>query len=289
MLVTHAGFHVHGRGQCLAFSFLVCLMQTGNAQQQTDFGRDFDASKGVLFEDSRADSTHSAISPDGSVRVESEYRKIRIYSVEDKQLLHEFGTSDNTTAPRFNADGTKLFAAVCRGNLECASTIYQWDLRTGKSIRLGDCRGLVLDISTNTADDRVAAIASYGAIASVILFKQEGKWYGGEIVVFDIAAPDDKVRIFCELSEIPSPTDLLAEPASEESQLGENLQNTLEAANLKYLPRRVRLTPDGSKIIAVTSTGVVRVFDAQTGKPELLLSSHIKMDTGPVIRSEESK
>lgn len=288
MRVTHAGFQVHCRVHCLAISFLVCLLQTANAQQQTTIGKDFDASKGVLFEDSLPDSPHAAISPNGSVRAESEYKRIRIYSVEGNQLLHEFATSDNTTAPRFNADGTKLFAAVCRGNLGCVSTIYQWDLKTGKSTRLGECSGLVLDISTNAADDRIAAIASYGPIASMVLFDQENKWYGGEIVVFDTAKPDDKVRIFCELAGLPNPKELAGQ-TKDNNRLGENLQTIVAEANKKYLPIRLRLTPDGSQVIAVTSTGVVRVFDAQTGKPELLLSSHVKMDSAPVTLSEESK
>ena len=259
---------------------LVLFVQSANAQQTPAFDKGFDASKAVLFEDSPPDSLHSAMSPDGSMRAETEYKRIRVYAVDDNKLLHEFETSDHTTAPRFNANGTHLFAAVCRGNLGCESTIYAWDLKTGSRTRISECSGLVLDISTNTANDRYAAVTSYGPIFSMMLVDRKGTWYGGEIVVFDTDNPDDKVRIFCELAGLPSRNELAIQ-TDDNNQLGENLQAIWEKASAKYLPMHVRLTPDGSKVIAVTSTGVVRVFDAQTGKPELLFSSHIEMGLPP--------
>lgn len=273
MRIDHALYPRHFLVHCLVLlSVAVCLLQNADAQQLNTSNKEFDTSKGVLFEEATRDTIRSTVSPDGSMRAETEFKNISIYAVEDNQLLHTFETSGNTTAPEFTADGTKLVAAVCRGNLGCIATLYQWDLKTGTRTSLGECNGLVLDISTNAANERYAAVTSYGSIASMMLFDQAGKWYCGEIVVLDSAKPDDKVRIFCELSSVSSPKDLFADKTKDTHELGEEVQNVFMELSQKYLPTRVGLTPDGNKVVAVTSSGVVRVFDAQTGKPELLLS-----------------
>lgn len=256
-------------------STTVCVSQTSNAQERGNFDEGFDARMGVIFEDSAPSALNRASSPDGRLLAKSEYKKIRVYSVERNKLLHEFSTSGSTNSPLFTADGAKLIAAVCRGNLGCISTLYSWNLTTGARTRLGECSGMVLDICTDAKGKRLAVTTYYGPIFSQVLAKRESKWYGGEIVVFDKATPSASVRIFCELSGVPS----LKQFASEAKDMGDdrderiaNMKKSLANANRSCLPVRVGLTPDGEKVIGVTSTGVVRVFDAGTGKPELVLS-----------------
>jgi hypothetical protein len=58
-----------------------------------------------------------------------------------------------------------------------------------------------------------------------------------------------------------------------------SLAKRLADARRRCLPCRVGLTPDGSKVIAVTSTGVVKVLAAQTGRPELTLSGQARVGT----------
>ena len=262
------------------------------AQDRRGFDDGFDPRMAVIFEDSKPSPRNSAFSPDGRLRVETEFKKIRVYSVEENKLLHEFSTSGNTNSPLFTADGGRLAAAVCRGNLGCISTVYAWDLKTGARTRWGECSGYVLDICTDANGRRLAVTTYYGPIFSMVLADRQNKWIGGEIVVFDDAKPDASVRIFCELPGIPSWKQFAREAKTQgqdSDELKDNLDRRLTDANRRCLPVRVGLTPDGKKVIGVTSTGVVRVFNAETGKPELLLGSRSRFGSEVFGSGEKSE
>ena len=264
--------------------FLLNATQTGSAQSRRTFDEGFDPQMGVTFEESAPTALDKAISPDGRLRVETGYMKIRVY--EGDEVLHTFSTSGSTNAPLFSPDGTKLIAAVCRGNLGCISTLYSWDLKTGGSTILGECSGTVLDISTDESGKRLAMTTYYGQIFSQVLADRQGKWYGGELVIFDMAKPGDSVRVFCELSGVPSLKELAGE-AKDPDELAASIRKQLDDANRNNLPVRVGVTPDGDKVICVTSTGVTRVFDARTGKAIMALSSRNRV--GPKLFSSGAR
>jgi hypothetical protein len=251
------------------------------ARELHTFAGGFDSRRSVIFEDPAPSPLRKAISPDGKLRVEGEYKKISVYEVEENRLLHEFSISDHMESPLFSADGATLFAAVSEGNLGVNSTLYSWNLETGERTRWGKCSGMVLDIGTDAKGKRLAVTTYYMNLPTFVLATREDKWIGGEIVIFDTAKPDASVRIFCELPGIPhwkqlgnELEEIPKDPESEEfKNLFNNLWQQLADANRRCLPVRVGLTPDGDKVIGVTSTGVVRVFDTETGKPELVLSS----------------
>jgi len=187
--------------------------------------------------------------------------------------LHEFNTSGSSFSPTFSPDGSSLVVAVCRGNLGCISTLHAWNLDTGKHTRLGECSGMVLDMQFSQTGKHLAVVTYYGPIFSVVLSsKHNKKWYGGELVVLNTESPESAVRIFCELSGIPEYNEDSAK-GRDPNDVATEMYKHLDDANRRCLPVRVGLTADGSKVTAVTSTGVVRVFDARTGKPELSLSS----------------
>jgi hypothetical protein len=247
------------------------------AQERHTFDGGFDARRAVIFEDPAPSPLRKAISPDGKLRVEGEYKKISVYEVEENRLLHEFSISGRMESPLFSADGATLFAAVSEGNLGVISTLYSWNLDTGERTRWGECSGMVLDIGTDAKGKRLAVTTYYMNLPTFVLATREDKWIGGEIVVFDSTKPDASVRIFCELPGIPSWKHLTEEAHDkgiDSDELKANLYQRLADANRLCLPVRVGLTTDGDKVIGVTSTGIVRVFDAETGKPELVLSSH---------------
>ena len=262
------------------------------AQERQGFDKGFDPGMAVIFEAPKTSRRHEASSPDGRFRAETEYKKIRVYSVEGNKLLHEFSTSGNTNSPLFTADGAKLVAAVCRGNLGCISTAYSWDLKTGVRTRWGECSGYVWGICTDMKGERLAVSTYYGPIFSMVLADRQNKWIGGEIVIFDTAKPDASVRIFCELPGIPSLKQFAREAKAkgqDSDEFNDRLNKRLADANRRCLPVSVGLTPDGKKVIGVTSTGVVRVFDAETGKPELVLSGQSRFGSDVFGSGEESE
>ncbi len=75
-----------------------------DAQERRTFNEGLDPKKVVIFEDSAPalSSLHKAISPDGKLRAETMYKKVRVYSVGGEQLLHEFDTSDKMFSPHFS-------------------------------------------------------------------------------------------------------------------------------------------------------------------------------------------
>jgi hypothetical protein len=244
------------------------------AQEPDTF--EFDPRRAVIFEDPAPSPLRKAISPDGKLRVEGEYKKISVYEVEENRLLHEFEILGRAEAPQFSADGATLFAAVSEGNLGVNSTLYSWNLETGERTRWGECSGMVLDIGTDAKGKRLAVTTYYTNLPTFVLATREDKWIGGEIVIFDSAKPDTSLRFFCELPGIPSWKQLQEDAHNkgiDSAKLKTSLYQQLNDANRRHLPLRVGLTPEGDKVIGVTSTGVVRVFNAETGKPELVLSS----------------
>ena len=274
-------------GRILALNqfLLIALAATANtappvlAQESRTFDEGMDPKKVVSFEDSAPapDSLHKAISPDGKLRAETTYKKLRVYSVGGEQLLHEFDTSDNMFSPHFSADGKTIYAAVCEGNLASISTLYSWNLTTGNRTRWGECRGIVVEISSSSDGKRIAVTTSIGKLGMLALATREDRWIGGEIVVFDAGQPDSSVLILCELPGIHQEA---KEQGWDADKLNANLDQILADATRRCLPVRVGLTPDGKKVIAVTYTGNVRVFDAETGQPELTLNG--KGRGGPI-------
>ena len=262
------------------------IAPTVMAQERRTFDEGLDPKKVVIFEDSvpAPGSLHKAISPDGKLRAETTYKKVRVYSVGKEHLLHEFDTSDNMFSPHFSADGKTVYAAVCEGNLASISTVYSWNLTTGKRTRWGECRGIVLEISSDADGKRIAVTTSIGKLGMFALSQREGRWIGGEMVVFDADHLDSSVLILCELPGIPSWKQLGQEGKEkgwDADKLNAHLDQMLADATRRCLPVRVGLTPDGKKVIGVTYAGNVRVFDAETGQPELILNA--KGRTEPMI------
>ena len=262
------------------------------AEERRTFVEELDPKKVVIFDDAAPapDAFHKAISPDGKLRAEATYKKLSVYSVGGEQLLHEFDTSGSMFSPHFSADGKTVYAAVSRGNLASISTLYSWNLTTGKRTRWGECRGIVLEISSDSDGKRVAVTTSIGKLGMFALAEREDRWIGGEMVVFDAEHPTSSVLILCELPGIPSWKQFTKETKEkgwDADQLNAQLDQVLADAAHRYLPVRVGLTPDGNKIIGVTYTGNARVFDAETGQPELTLNGKGRGGPTPIIPGKQ--
>ena len=126
-----------------------------------------------------------------------------------------------------------------------------------------------MDIGFDSEFKRLAVATSYGRLGSFAVYSKHKKWYGGEIVVINTATHDESVRIFCELSEIAN----LSEENTKDEKATAEFEERLRDGYRRCLPVRVGLTEDGTKVIGVTSTGVCQVFDADSGRPELILSN----------------
>ena len=254
---------------CLVF---VALIPTAVVLGEDRFDNGFDPSMGVSFTVPEAHGMNQAFSPDGCLRAETEYQVISVFNTEDDSLVTRLTTAGGTRCPTFTQDGSRLIAAVCRGNLGCISTLYSWDLKTSKSTPVGECSGSVTDIAIDSSGKKLVATTSYGSIFSMVLAQRaNNQWYGGEIAIFDQELGSTPIRIFCELQGIELPN-------REEIEKSGNKKSTarwreqLVKATLTAVPVQVGFTPDGSYVIAVTQSGIVRAFDAKTGKSESILS-----------------
>jgi hypothetical protein len=117
------------------------------------------------------------------------------------------------------------------------------------------------------------------------LARREDRWIGGEMVVFDAGHPDSSVLIQCELPAIPSEKQFrqkAKEKGWDADELNANLDQMLADTHRRSVPIRVGLTPDGKHVIGVTYTGNVRVFDAETGQPELILNAKGRGGPSPI-------
>ena len=86
----------------------------------------------------------------------------------------------------------------------------------------------------------------------------------------------------------PKPEDLKALKGDQKEnakKLVDQLHQSLSEAARRCLPVRVAMTSDGSKVIGVTSSGVVQVFDAKTGKSELTLSRQGRIGADAFFRA----
>ena len=158
---------------------------SGSAQERRTMDEGFDPRMGFTFQDSTSSTLFKTTSPNGQLQAETGFREIRVTSAEDSRPLQEFATSGHTVSPLFSHDGTALIAAVCRGNLGCISTVYSWDLKTGTRTRVGECSGTVTDISADEESRRIAVTTDYGHLFSFLHANRTGKYYGGELVIFD--------------------------------------------------------------------------------------------------------
>ncbi|MEM8670473.1 MAG: WD40 repeat domain-containing protein [Planctomycetota bacterium] len=249
--------------------FVLTLGDLASARAQSRTYLDgYDPSKSVVFEAPKPAGMRTNVSPDGKLRAEAGFQKLEVSSVEDKEMLFQFRFDGHAYSPTFTPDGKQVVAAVCRGNLGCISTLYAWDLESGKSTTYGECSGLVLDIAFDADGERLAVATAYGRLGAYGLYSVHKKWFGGEIVVFDRTKDDQPLQIFCELSGVMAMT---KDHSSDEATKAK-FDQSLEDACKRCLPVRVGLTGDGKKVIGVTSAGTIRVFDAMSGKSDLQLS-----------------
>jgi len=207
----------------------------------------------VDFSKVHAGPSVEGISPDGLMRAETEFQKVKVWSVPDNKLLHEFSTPDRSFAPTFTPDSSTLVVALCKGNLGCAGTFQAWNLKTKEKTELGKCNGTVFKINFSADGSRLAAVTSYSSIVATLALERK-KWLGGELIVLDLKSGAKPFNLAWEAANVPLDLD------------PEEITTRYYAAIETHMPHQVILNHDGSKLMTVMKDGGVSVFDVETGK-----------------------
>ncbi|MEO1525208.1 MAG: hypothetical protein AAFX06_07210 [Planctomycetota bacterium] len=198
----------------------------------------YDLSQTLNFEATKTPA-RPGVSPDGTMRAVVDFKMIRVLSVADGKLLHEFATPNRAMSPTFSADQKRLVYADCTGNLACKSTVYLRDLETGKEATVGDCYGITLRFAFSGDGKRLAMVSMYGPILALIPKQRFGKQVAGEIAIFDL---ENNRELFHTAYQGP----------------GNAVEN--EAAR-QLLPIEITLNDDGSTLLVAAPSGVVHVLD----------------------------
>ncbi len=207
----------------------------------------YDPDKALVFTPTPTQASvppHTSLSSDGKMRAEAGYRKVRIFSVPDNKVLHEFATPNQAMAAAFSPD-LKTIAFVDSDNLSSVSDIYMREVETGKQSKIGSCLGSIVWLTFSGDGKRLAGISIYGPIPGVLAKERFKRDVGGEVTVFDVPTQNDLLTIAYILPERLTPKN------------GEKV--------LPYLPTHIALDHDGSILLLASTSGMIKVIDVETG------------------------
>ena len=210
------------------------------------------AAKSIDFSKGPANRLDAGVSPDGLMRAESGFQKVKVWSIPDNQLLLEFATPDRSHAPTFTPDSSILVVEECNGNLGCAGTLRAWNLKARQKSELAKCTGVVTSMNFSADGTRLAVVTSYSSITAMMAPDRK-KWLGGEVFVLDLKSGEKPFRLSWEAANIPV-------------GVGSQELTTHYYESLKtHMPHQISLNHDGSKLMTVLKAGNVAVFDVQSG------------------------
>ncbi len=191
-------------------------------------------------------------SPDSRYFAETTRKMVRVWSVETKQLVKQFAAKNYAHSPTFTPDSSTIVIADGVGNLEYRSTLRAWNLSTGKESKLGHCMGVVHDLQFSNDGSRLAAVSSFNSIGSFVRAQESKVNSVGEILIWRLSAKSDPLSIPCLVDKLPTPDN-------------ESYRASIE----KVVPMHLAFSTDGARLATVTQTGVMQVFDTNSGEKEI--------------------
>lgn len=196
-----------------------------------------------------------AISPDGLMRVETKFKVVKVLSIPDGKLLHQFQTPGLARTPTFSPDSKTLVFEECQGNLGCAGTLRAWNLETNKSRSLGTCSGIVTRMNFSADGTRLTALTSYSFIVAIVVGdKNKAKRAAGEFLVIDVDSATQLLKQKWLVAKYVRPTK------------SKDAAAAYYNASFKSMPKHVSLNSDGSKLLVATPDGITKIYDVQSGK-----------------------
>lgn len=185
------------------------------------------------------------VSPDGKMTIEVIFKQIRVLSLPEKELLHEFATPNKAMASTFSPDLKAIAFADCTGNLACGAVIYTRNLETGKQSEIGRCLGVVTRLTSSGDGKRLAAMSFYGPIGAMMAKQRFKLNIGGEVAVFDVSTQTDLLHMAYQL------------PGPPPRKIPEDF--------MPYWRTHIALDQDGATLLVAAPSGVIKVIDVETG------------------------
>ncbi len=236
----------------IKFVLIIAAFNSGSRllAQESGLPLRFDSNKTLSFASDVNLKNKDSVSPDGTMRVVVDIKKIRVLS-DSSKLLHEFATPNRAMSPTFSPDQRSLVFADCTGNLVCESRFYVRQLEGGNQITLGTCLGVTTQIVFSANGRRVAAVSMYDPILEVTVQKQLKKRLGGEMVVFDLPTKSELLHMAFEIPDSKSaPHELTSQVVGQ-----------------------IALDNDGGTLLVAANSGVVKVIDVNTGTEKISITT----------------
>ena len=184
---------------------------------------------------------------------------VKVWSIKEKQLVHEFRFRGKAHALAFSPDDSTLVTADASGNLATETKIRFWDLAQGKELKRFAFVGQIRELIFSPDGGRLAAAVGFNYFDSIANSQHRKIACIAQIRVWQVAGAGDV------LINITHPCGEWVEvwPSNEKVKpwSGEQIQ----AALLNVYPKRLRFSPDGKTLTCETETGLRTVYDSQTG------------------------
>ncbi|TWT60761.1 WD40 repeat domain-containing protein [Rubinisphaera italica] len=184
---------------------------------------------------------------------------IKIWSVAEQRLLHQFRVPGSAHAVAFSPDGSMVVSADGVGNLAWKSTIRAWDLPDGAERKLGSCIGAVGEFCFSLDGSRLAALANFSYLEAVAIQKATGASSVSQIHVWQVA--DEGKTLSINITD-PRGRGVELWPPVKDAEVRSRIDATIQ----KIVPTKLRFSSDGKRLICETVAGLQTIYDSQTGK-----------------------
>jgi len=207
------------------------------------------------------------LSPDKKLVAGLTRKQVKIWSVESKEVVHQFVVPGNATALAFHPNSQEIATADGTGNLEFQSTVRIWKIETGKHQNFPSCLGAIPLLGFSPEGDRVFAFASFNSIGAMVASRENKKWVGGQIRVWDTTDKSEIARFDIELHGLQEEIKKLKE-ANDGSGSSEAFLTAFNQEKKKRVPKQIRFAPDGTFLVTKTASGKTTVFQLTAEKDQ---------------------
>lgn len=180
---------------------------------------------------------------------------IKIWSIKEQKLLHEFRIPGKAYVVTFSPDSSTVLAADRTGNLGYTTTIRAWDLAKGTGREISACSGEIGAFCFSPDGGQLAAVVRLGYFEMAALRETKGACVG-QIKVWPIHGKGGVLSI-----DIPHPLGKRVEPWPPTGLEGAEVKKQFEAALRSAVPTKLRFGADGKRLISETTTEVRKVYD----------------------------
>lgn len=176
---------------------------------------------------------------------------IRIWTIQKKELVHEFRIPGKAYEAVFSPDSSTLVVADRTGNLGFLTTIRAWDLAEGTMRKVGECGNQTGKLHFSPDGGRIAAV------------QQPDYFFNSEDLNFQLNVWPIGSRAKSLSIAIPNP---LGEARAVCPPIDEWSKERQEEVFGRVVPQLLGFSSDGKVLICETKSGLRTTYDSQSGK-----------------------